>query len=89
MRFEVTAPADLDVADCNCSICRKAGYLHLIVPAERFVLINGRSDLTTYSFNTGVAKHFFVRIAVLNLFIFRDPTRMGSASTPAASTATP
>jgi len=59
VRFEVTAPADLDVADCNCSICRKAGYLHLIVPAERFVLISGRDDLTTYSFNTGVAKHIF------------------------------
>jgi hypothetical protein len=59
VRFEVTAPADLDVADCNCSICRKAGYLHLIVPADRFVLICGRDDLTTYSFNTGVAKHVF------------------------------
>lgn len=59
MRFEVTAPADLEVADCNCSICRKAGYLHLIVPTERFVLISGRDDLTTYSFNTGIAKHFF------------------------------
>jgi len=59
VRFEVTAPADLDVAECNCSICRKAGYLHLIVPAERFVLISGRDDLTTYSFNTGVAKHIF------------------------------
>ena len=59
VRFEVTAPAHLEVADCNCSICRKAGYLHLIVPAERFVLISGRDDLTTYSFNTGVAKHIF------------------------------
>ena len=59
VRFEVTAPADLDVTDCNCSICRKAGYLHLIVPAERFVLISGRDDLTTYTFNTGAAKHTF------------------------------
>jgi hypothetical protein len=59
VRFEVTAPADLEVADCNCSICRKAGYLHLIVPADRFVLISGRDDLTTYTFNTGVARHIF------------------------------
>jgi hypothetical protein len=59
VRFEVTAPSDLEVADCNCSICRKAGYLHLIVPAERFVLTSGRDDLTTYRFNTGVAQHFF------------------------------
>jgi hypothetical protein len=59
VRFEVRAPAHLDVTDCNCSICRKAGYLHLIVPAERFVLISGRDDLTTYTFNTGAAKHTF------------------------------
>lgn len=59
VRFEVTAPAHLDVTDCNCSICRKAGFLHLIVPADRFVLISGRDALTTYTFNTGAAKHTF------------------------------
>jgi centromere protein V len=59
VRFEVTAPAAIDVAECNCSICHKVGYLHLIVPADRFVLISGRDDLTTYTFNTGVAKHSF------------------------------
>ena len=59
VRFEVIAPAKLEVADCNCSICRKYGYLHLIVPADRFKLISGRDALTTYSFNTHTAKHLF------------------------------
>ncbi len=59
VRFEVLAPAKLEVADCNCSICRKSGYLHLIVPADRFTLISGREALTTYTFNTRVAKHHF------------------------------
>jgi hypothetical protein len=59
VRFEVLAPARLEVADCNCSICRKSGYLHLIVPADRFTLISGREALTTYTFNTRVAKHHF------------------------------
>ncbi len=59
VRFEVIAPARLEVADCNCSICSKSGYLHLIVPADRFKLISGRDALTTYSFNTHVAKHYF------------------------------
>jgi hypothetical protein len=31
----------------------------LIVPADRFTLISGREALTTYTFNTGVAKHYF------------------------------
>jgi hypothetical protein len=61
VRFEVEAPARLEVADCNCSICAKAAYLHLIVPAARFHLLAGRDDLTTYTFNTGVAQHTFCK----------------------------
>jgi hypothetical protein len=59
VRFEVIAPAKLEVADCNCSICSKYGYLHLIVPADRFKLVTSREALSTYSFNTHIAKHFF------------------------------
>jgi hypothetical protein len=59
VRFEVQAPAQLEVADCNCSLCRMFGYLHLIVPKERFKLLRGEDALSTYTFNTGVARHFF------------------------------
>jgi hypothetical protein len=59
VRFEVIAPAVLEVSDCNCSICSKSGYLHLIVPAARFKLLSGEDALTTYTFNTGTARHFF------------------------------
>jgi hypothetical protein len=61
VRFEVEAPARIEVAECNCSICAKAGYLHLIVPADRFRLLGGRDELTTYTFNTGVAQHYFCK----------------------------
>ncbi len=47
--------------DCNCSICAKKGYLHLIVPPEAFTLLAGADDLATYTFNTGVAKHHFCK----------------------------
>ena len=59
--FEVEAPDPLRVQDCNCSICTKAGFLHLIVPKARFRLLRGEGELTTYTFNTGVAKHTFCR----------------------------
>jgi hypothetical protein len=59
VRFEVVAPASITVSECNCSICSKFGYLHLIVPAECFKLLSGSDALATYTFNTGVAKHFF------------------------------
>ena len=59
VRFEVDAPAVLQVDECNCSMCSRFGYLHLIVPANRFRLLKGQDALTTYTFNTGVAKHLF------------------------------
>jgi hypothetical protein len=59
IRFEVTAAAQLRVSDCNCSICAKSGYLHLIVPKSRFKLLSGDERLTNYQFNTGVAQHLF------------------------------
>jgi hypothetical protein len=59
VRFEVIAPAILDVSDCNCSICTKSGYLHLTVPKSRFKLLQGAEVLTNYQFNTRTAKHLF------------------------------
>ena len=58
VRFKVTA--DLSrVTECNCSISSKKGFLHLIVPPERFEFLSGADALTTYRFNTGTAKHTF------------------------------
>ena len=59
VRFEVEAPARVEVSECNCSICTKNAYLHLIVPKERFRLLAGEDALVTYRFGTGVAKHLF------------------------------
>ena len=59
VRFEVDAPADLSVDECNCSMCSRLGYLHLIVPANRFRLLRGQGSLTSYTFNTGTARHLF------------------------------
>lgn len=59
VRFEVEAGAEIEVEDCNCSICSKAGYLHLIVPRAKFRLLAGAENLRTYTFNTGVAQHTY------------------------------
>ena len=61
VRFEVDAPADIAADRCNCSICRKSGFLHLLVAAADFRLLSGQDSLTTYTFNTGVAQHHFCR----------------------------
>jgi hypothetical protein len=59
--FTVEAPDSVEVERCNCSICRKSGYLHLIVPRAKFQLLSGEDQLRTYTFNTGVAQHYFCR----------------------------
>jgi len=57
--FEVDAPAVIAALECNCSICRMSGFVHLIVPASRFRLLAGAEHLREYVFNTGTAKHRF------------------------------
>jgi hypothetical protein len=66
--FEVQAPDDIEVSECNCSMCAKAGYLHLIVPKDRFRLTKGEDALTTYEFNTKTAKHLFCKICGIKSF---------------------
>ena len=61
VKFQVTLPDAIEVEDCNCSICAKVGFLHIIVPNTQFELLQGQDNLTEYTFNTGVAKHYFCR----------------------------
>ena len=68
VRFEVDAPAAMQVLDCNCSICRMGGFWHLIVPPSRFRLLSGAEDLAEYTFNTGAAKHRFCRRCGIKAF---------------------
>ena len=68
VRFEIMAPAEVTVSNCNCSICAKSGYLHLLVPKERFKLLSGAEVLSTYQFNTGTAKHLFCMVCGIKSF---------------------
>jgi hypothetical protein len=68
VRFEVVAPARVQVTECNCSMCSRSGYLHLIVPKERFKLVSGAEALTLYQFNTGTARHLFCSVCGVKSF---------------------
>ncbi len=58
VRFRVTVRSR-KVVECNCSMCAKKGFLHLIVPESDFELVRGADALTTYTFGTHTAKHHF------------------------------
>lgn len=62
VRFEIRAPSSIDAVECNCSICIKSAFLHLIVEAEDFTLLQGEDSLTSYAFNTKTAKHLFCKV---------------------------
>jgi len=68
VQFEVEAPKTFQVDECNCTICSKSGFLHLIVPTSKFTLLQGQDSRTTYRFNTGVAQHTFCRICGVKPF---------------------
>ena len=68
VRYEVDAPADLEVSECNCSICSRSGYLHLIVPKNKFRLLSGEDNLSTYTFDTHEAKHLFCKTCGIKSF---------------------
>lgn len=67
-RFAFKSPAAVRVQRCNCSMCAMTGFEHLIVPNAHFTLLSDPAALTTYSFNTGVARHLFCRVCGVKSF---------------------
>ncbi len=69
VRFEAALPDEVEAQSCNCSICAKAGFVHVIVPESRFRLLQGEAALTRYRFNTGAAEHLFcVRCGIKSFY---------------------
>ena len=44
------------------------GFLHVMVPHERFELVSGRGALESYRFGTGAAEHLFCRTCGVKSF---------------------
>ena len=68
VRFAVRFPSPPVLLDCNCSVCVRTGFLHLIASAEDFTLLSGAEALTDYRFGTGTARHLFCRTCGIKSF---------------------
>ena len=68
VKYELDAPENINVTECNCSICSKSGYLHLIVHKSRFRLLSGKNNLQEYTFGTHEAKHLFCKTCGIKSF---------------------
>ena len=68
VRFEAELPDAFEVEDCNCTMCAMSGNVHVILPANRFRLLQGADNLAEYTFNTGAAKHRFCKTCGIKSF---------------------
>lgn len=68
VRFEIEIEPPVSLLDCNCSICAKSGLLHLIVPHDRFQLLQGQASLSSYRFGSGAADHLFCKTCGIKSF---------------------
>lgn len=73
VRFDIDVPAAVEVLDCNCSMCAKTGYLHLIVEKPDFRLLTDAAALSDYRFNSGTARHLFCsRCGIKSFYVPRS-----------------
>lgn len=68
VRFSADVAEDAKLLDCNCSICSKTGFLHLIVPQADFVIERGEAALSSYRFGTRAADHMFCSVCGVKPF---------------------
>ena len=58
LRFRVTGEIE-ELAECNCSICAKTGYLHWEVDPEQFSLETDEAAFADYQFGTLTSHNYF------------------------------
>lgn len=61
VRFEINAAAPTKAISCNCSHCRRKGFLLSFFPMEQFTLLQGEQALSSYRFNTHKIEHRFCK----------------------------
>ncbi len=57
--FTVDGDLPTEANSCNCSHCRRKGFLLSFVPATRFTLERGEDRLQSYQFNAHRIEHLF------------------------------
>ena len=59
--YSLAEDSPTQAMECNCSICRRKGYLHHFSTPDRFTLQGDRADLQVYTFNRHAIRHQFCR----------------------------
>lgn len=67
VRYSVTTALD-SMGECNCSRCKRLGWVMQSAPASDFVLHSGADKLTHYAFNTNKIDHSFCSVCGIESF---------------------
>jgi hypothetical protein len=60
VQLELSLPDGLDdPRRCDCSMCRRKGYIVATVPLDGIRVVKGQAAMRMYQFNTMTAKHYF------------------------------
>lgn len=59
IRYTLDEDAPTSAMACNCSICRRKGYLLHFSTPDKFTLKAAPEAITTYTFNTHAIRHQF------------------------------
>ena len=55
-----------DLKRCNCSHCRRKGFVMTTAKLNQFKLISGEENLNIYQWNSKIAKHYFCKKCGVN-----------------------
>jgi hypothetical protein len=66
--FAVDADPPDAALSCNCSLCRRKGFLLSFHPASALSLMQGEESLRTYTFNKHRIQHQFCQICGTQTF---------------------
>jgi len=55
-----------DLKRCNCSHCRRKGFVMTTAKLDQFKLISGEENLKIYQWNSKIAKHYFCKKCGVN-----------------------
>ena len=60
VEIEVNLPDKLEkVVRCNCSLCKRKGFIMTFVGSNDLKIIKGKEHLKLHQFHTKTAKHYF------------------------------
>ena len=61
VKFEIDTELE-ELTTCDCSICRRRNALMVKVHESAMRIVSGEEALSTYTFHTHTAQHYFCRV---------------------------